>query len=109
MTDVIFAIDSIPAILAITKDPFIVYTSNVSAILGLRALYFALAGVMQLFHHLHYGLAFILSFVGVKMLLTDIYKIPVAASLGVIATALIASIIASLVWPKREPAKGLHA
>ncbi len=81
-TDVIFAVDSIPAILAITDDPFIVYTSNVFAILGLRSLYFALAGIMQLFHYLHYGLAFILTFVGVKMLLTDIYKIPILASLA---------------------------
>lgn len=105
MTDVVFAIDSIPAVLAITKDPFIVYTSNVFAILGLRALYFALAGVMQLFHHLHYGLAFILSFVGVKMILTDIYKIPIAVSLGVIASALVLSVVASLAWPKRESLK----
>jgi len=74
-TDIIFAVDSIPAILGITMDPFIVYTSNVFAILGLRALYFALAGVMRLFHHLHYGLSAILVFVGAKMLLADIYKL----------------------------------
>src|ERR671925_2361402 len=76
-TDVIFAVDSIPAILAITVDPLIVYTSNVFAILGLRALYFALAAVMRLFHYLHYGLSAILVFVGVKMLLADFYNIPV--------------------------------
>ena len=103
-TDIIFAVDSIPAILAITKDPFIVYTSNVFAILGLRALYFALAGVMRLFHHLHYGLAVILGFVGLKMILSDFYKIPVTVSLGVIVGVLTLSIIASLVWPKKEEA-----
>ncbi len=101
-TDVIFAVDSIPAILAITKDPFIVYTSNVFAILGLRALYFVLAGVMEKFHHLHYGLAAILGFVGVKMILSEVYKIPVVISLGFIASALVFSIIASLVWPKKD-------
>jgi tellurite resistance protein TerC len=76
-TDVVFAVDSIPAVLAITQDPFIVYTSNVFAILGLRALYFALAGVMRFFHHLHYGLSAILVFVDFKMLIADLYKIPV--------------------------------
>lgn len=101
-TDVIFAVDSIPAILAITKDPFIVYTSNVFAILGLRALYFVLAGVMEKFHHLHYGLAAILGFVGVKMLVSELYKIPVAVSLGFIAAALAVSIAASLVWPQKS-------
>ncbi len=101
-TDVIFAVDSIPAILAITKDPFIVYTSNVFAILGLRALYFVLAGVMEKFHHLHYGLAAILGFVGLKMLVSEVYKIPVAISLGFIASALVFSIVASLIWPKKE-------
>lgn len=101
-TDVIFALDSIPAILAITHDPFIVYTSNVFAILGLRALYFALAGIMQLFHYIHYALSAILSFVGVKMLIVDLYHIPIFVSLGVIAFCLIVSIIASLIWPKPE-------
>lgn len=101
-TDIIFAVDSIPAILAITKDPFIVYTSNVFAILGLRALYFVLAGVMRLFHHLHYGLAAILGFVGIKMMLSDIYKIPIGISLGVIAGAVAFSVIASLLWPKKD-------
>ncbi len=102
-TDVIFAVDSIPAILAITKDPFIVYTSNVFAILGLRALYFVLAGVMEKFHHLHYGLAAILGFVGLKMLISEVYKIPVGISLGFIASALVLSVAASLVWPKHNP------
>src|SRR3989338_8410255 len=106
-TDVIFAVDSIPAILAITKDPFIVYTSNVFAILGLRALYFALAGIMRLFHHLHYGLAAILGFVGIKMILSDIYKIPIMVSLGFILSALALSIIASLLWPERTNGKDM--
>ncbi len=101
-TDIIFAVDSIPAILAITKDPYIVYTSNVFAILGLRALYFALAGIMQLFHHLHYGLSAILVFVGGKMLLTDVYKVPIGISLGVIAAFIALSVVASLKWPKAE-------
>jgi len=101
-TDVIFAVDSIPAILAITSDPFIVYTSNVFAILGLRSLYFALAGVMKLFHHLHYGLAAILGFVGIKMILSDIYHIPISLSLCVIVGAIFFSIIASLLWPKKD-------
>ncbi len=100
-TDLIFAVDSIPAILAITIDPFIVYTSNVFAILGLRALYFALAGIMQLFHYLHYGLSAILVFVGIKMLLADLYKIPVGISLGVVAGSLLISAIASIIRPKQ--------
>jgi len=101
-TDIIFAVDSIPAVLAITLDPFIVYTSNVFAILGLRALYFALAGMMELFHYLHYGLSAVLVFVGTKMLIADLYKIPTAIALGVIATLLIISVIASLVRPQKE-------
>ena len=100
-TDVVFAVDSIPAVLAISHDPFIVYTSNVFAILGLRALYFAIAGVMQLFHYLNYGLAFILVFVGIKMILADFYKLPVSAALGVIAGVLAISVIASLMFPKK--------
>ena len=100
-TDVMFAFDSIPAILAITQNPFIVYTSNVFAILGLRALYFALAGVMQYFHYLHYGLSLILVFVGLKMLLAEIYKISVGTSLLVLAFILTVSIIASMLWPKK--------
>jgi tellurite resistance protein TerC len=98
-SDLIFAVDSIPAILGISKDPFVVYTSNVFAILGLRSLYFALAGIMDLFHYLKYALSFILSFVGVKMLIEHWYQIPVPVSLGVIVCALLSSIVASLLWP----------
>ncbi|RPJ10116.1 MAG: TerC family protein, partial [Deltaproteobacteria bacterium] len=101
-TDVIFATDSIPAILAITVDPFIVYTSNVFAILGLRALYFALAGIMEMFHYLHYGLSAVLIFVGIKMLISDIYKVPIHIALGGIAGILLISVIASVVRPPRE-------
>lgn len=101
-TDVIFAVDSIPAILGITVNPFLVYTSNVFAILGLRALYFALAGVMQLFHYLHYGLSAILVFVGAKMLLADVYKLPVGVALGVIAGILLIAVIASLMRPQQR-------
>lgn len=95
-TDVVFAADSIPAIIAITRDPFIVYTSNVFAILGLRALYFALAGTMKMFRFLHYGLSAILAFIGVKMLVADIYEIPVPVALGVVATLLGLSIFISV-------------
>src|SRR2546426_3215387 len=100
-TDIIFAVDSIPAILGITMDPFLVYTSNVFAILGLRALYFALAGVMRLFHYLHYGLSAILVFVGIKMLLADIYKLPVVVALSVVAGILLIAVVASVVRPHR--------
>ncbi|MDZ7363762.1 MAG: TerC family protein [candidate division KSB1 bacterium] len=103
-TDLVFALDSIPAILAITMDPFIVYTSNVFAILGLRALYFALAGIMQMFHYLSYGLAAILVFVGVKMMMMDFYKLPIAISLGVVAGILTISVIASLLRPRQNSA-----
>jgi len=101
-TDLIFAVDSIPAILAITLDPFIVYTSNVFAILGLRSLYFALAGIMPLFHYLNYGLAAILAFVGAKMMLVDFYKIPIGISLSVVAAILLMAIIASRIWPRPQ-------
>ncbi len=101
-TDLIFAIDSIPAIFAVTDDPFIVYTSNVMAILGLRALYFLIAGVLDLFVYLRYGLGVVLSFVGVKMVLVDVYHIPIGLSLGVIALVLTVTIIASLVFPPAE-------
>jgi tellurite resistance protein TerC len=103
MTDLIFAVDSIPAIFAITTDAFIVYTSNVFAILGLRSLYFALAGVAGKFHYLKLGLAVVLVFVGSKMALVDLYKVPVGVSLGVIALVLGASVAASLKWPKGNP------
>jgi tellurite resistance protein TerC len=102
LTDLIFAVDSIPAILAITQDAFIIYTSNVFAILGLRSLYFALAGIMRLFHYLNYGLAAILVFVGIKMGLVDIYKIPVALSLCVVAGILLLSVVASLLCPRPQ-------
>src|SRR4030043_1635576 len=105
-TDITFAVDSIPAILAITLDPFIVYTSNVFAILGLRALYFALAGIMELFHHLHYGLSAVLVFVGLKMLLADLYKIPVSIALSVVAGILLISVMTSILDKKKE--KGFH-
>ncbi len=95
-TDLIFAIDSIPAVLAVTHDPFIVLTSNIMAILGLRSLYFALADVMKRFHLLHYGLAAILLFVGTKMLLVEIYKMPTLAALGVVAGILVVSVVASI-------------
>ncbi len=101
-TDILFAIDSIPAVLAISRDPFIVYTSNVFAILGLRSLFFAISGLMRLFHLLHYGLAAILSFVGVKMLIADFFHVPVGISLLIIASILIASILSSILWPKKE-------
>jgi tellurite resistance protein TerC len=103
-TDLIFAVDSIPAILAITQDPFIVYTSNVFAILGLRALYFALAGVVRMFHYLSLGLAAVLVFVGTKMLLVDVVKVPTLLSLGVIATILAVSVVVSILRPPRKDA-----
>lgn len=104
-TDLIFALDSIPAIFAITRDPFIIYTSNVFAILGLRSLYFLLAGVMRYFRYLRYGLAGVLGFIGAKLLLIDLYKIPITISLGVVGTLLVLSVVASLLFP---PPKG-HA
>lgn len=100
-TDLVFALDSIPAILAITDKTFIVYTSNVMAILGLRALYFALAGIIQRFRYLHYGLSAILVFVGAKMTLSGAFKIPVEISLAVIALILAGSIAASMIFPAR--------
>lgn len=101
-TDLIFAVDSIPAILAISDDPFIVYTSNVFAILGLRSLYFAVAAIEGYFRYLKYGLAAVLTFVGVKMCLTDIFKIPVEISLIVIVLILGASMLASVFLRKAE-------
>ena len=96
LTDLIFAVDSIPAIFAITTDPFIVLTSNVFAILGLRAMYFLLADMADRFSLLKYGLAIVLMFIGVKMLLIDLVKIPVLLSLGVVASIIAASIVLSL-------------
>jgi len=95
-TDLIFAVDSVPAIFAVSSDPFIVYTSNVFAILGLRSLYFLLAGVMGLFVYLRYGLGLVLGFVGIKMILGDVYKIPIGVSLGAVAGILAVAILASL-------------
>ncbi|HEY9527399.1 MAG TPA: TerC family protein [Anaerolineales bacterium] len=100
-TDLIFAVDSIPAIFAVTRDPFIVYTSNVFAILGLRALYFLLANVMDKFQYLKFGLSAVLVFIGVKMVIVDFYKIPIGISLGVVAGILTISILASL-WKARK-------
>ena len=101
-SDVIFAVDSIPAIFAVTRDPFVVFTSNVFAILGLRSMYFALSSVMHKFHYLKYGLAVILTFVGVKMLLGHTsWKIPIGISLAVVALVLLSSVIASLLWPPK--------
>lgn len=101
ITDVIFAVDSIPAIFAITTDPFIVLTSNVFAVLGLRAMFFLLAGMAERFHLLPYGLAIVLVFIGAKMLLLDIYKIPVLWSLGVVAAILAVTVAVSLARPPR--------
>jgi tellurite resistance protein TerC len=101
-TDVVFALDSIPAIFAITTDTFIVYTSNVCAILGLRSMYFLLAAVVHRFAYLGTGLGIVLMFVGAKMMLTDVFKIPVALSLAVVAAVLAVAIGASLLWPPRD-------
>jgi tellurite resistance protein TerC len=103
-TDVLFAVDSIPASLAITLDAFIVYTSNVFAILGLRSMYFALAGMMELFHYLHYGLSLVLIFVGGKMLVSHYYQIPTEIALGTVAGILIISVVASMLYPRKAKA-----
>ncbi|HOW58400.1 MAG TPA: TerC family protein [Candidatus Omnitrophota bacterium] len=101
-TDVVFAIDSIPAILAISQNIFIVYTSNIFAILGLRSLYFAIAELMKLFHFLHYGLSLILVLIGVKMLIAHFYHLPTVAALGSILLILVLSVIASILWPQKS-------
>jgi tellurite resistance protein TerC len=103
-TDLIFAVDSIPAIFAVTSDPFIVFTSNIFAILGLRAMYFLLADMAERFHLLKYGLAIILIFIGIKMLLLDIYKIPVSTALGIVGLILAASIAASFLTSRSKGA-----
>ena len=103
-TDLIFATDSIPAVLAITLNAFIVYTSNIFAILGLRSMYFALAGMMEIFHFLHYGLSLVLIFIGGKMLVSHFYEISTPVSLVVVAGLLLASVGASLAFPKKKPA-----
>jgi tellurite resistance protein TerC len=102
-SDVIFAVDSIPAILAITRDTFVVFTSNVFAILGLRSLYFALSGMMRTFHLLHYGLAIILTFIGLKMIASEWYQMPIAIALGVVVGVLAISVAASLLFPPKTP------
>ena len=107
-TDLVFAVDSIPAIFAVTTDPFIVFTSNIFAILGLRALYFALAGIMGKFHYLKVGLSLVLVFVGGKMLVAGVYKIPILASLGVIGALLAGSIVASLLRRPTKPLLPVH-
>ncbi len=101
-TDIVFAIDSIPAVFAITRDPFIVFTSNVCAILGLRALYFLLEGMMRLFRYLDEGLAVILVFIGVKMLVSEFYKIPTSVALGFVAVVLTITIALSLLAERKE-------
>ncbi len=96
-TDIIFAIDSIPAILGITTDIFIVYTSNIFAVLGLRSLYFVLSGMLNIFYYLHYGLAVILVFIGLKMLFSGLIHLPILITLGIISLILITSILLSLI------------
>lgn len=101
LSDLVFAVDSVPAIFAVTTDPFIVLSSNVFAILGLRSLFFLLAGIVHKFHLLKLGLSLILVFVGAKMLLLDVVKIPVLLSLSIVATVLVASVLLSLIFPKK--------
>ena len=103
-TDVAFAVDSIPAVLAITLNAFIVYTSNVFAIMGLRSMYFALAGLMEMFRYLHYGLSLVLSFIGVKMLIAHYYEIPTHYALAGVAGILLISVLASVIHPARKTA-----
>jgi len=105
-TDLLFAIDSIPAVLAVSRDPFVVYTSNIAAILGLRSLYFALSSLLDRFHYLHYGLGALLGFVAVKMLLAHWVVIPVVTSLGIMAAILVVCAVASIIWTKTA---GKHA
>lgn len=103
--DLVFAVDSIPAILAITRDPFVVFTSNAFAILGMRALFSALAALTRMFHYLNFGLSFILVFIGVKMLISDLVHVPVVLTLGVVLSVLVLSVLASIAWPKCAQAK----
>lgn len=107
-TDIVFAVDSIPAIFAVTADPFIVYTSNIFAILGLRALYFALAAMIGRFHYLKVGLGLVLTFVGTKMVIADLYKFPIVVSLTVVVALLAASVVASLLRPQTNPLRPAH-
>jgi tellurite resistance protein TerC len=111
--DIMFAVDSVPAVLAVTTDPLIVYSSNAFAILGLRALFFALAGLFYLFRYLSTGICIVLAFVGAKMLTADLlthffnYQLPVAISLGVVVAILAGSVVLSIVLPKKEPTEDL--
>ena len=109
ITDLVFAVDSIPAIFAVTRDPFIVFTSNIFAILGLRALYFLLAGAIRRLAYLHVGLALVLVFVGTKMLILDVYKIPTPVSLAVVAGLIAAAVTYSLVRAPAAAAAGMAA
>ncbi len=104
-SDIVFAVDSIPAIIAITRDEFIIISSNIFAILGLRALYFALAGIVDIFKYLKFGVAIILFYVGIKMLLSDFYKIPTEISLGIIVFFLSGSIIYSIIMRNKDNAE----
>jgi tellurite resistance protein TerC len=101
-SDVIFAVDSIPAIFAVTRDPFIIYTSNIFAIMGLRSLFFLLSGAMGMFVYLKFGISFILAYVGVKMLVADLWHIPTYFSLGVIVGVLAISILISVMFGKKN-------
>jgi tellurite resistance protein TerC len=101
-TDLVFALDSIPAAFSITLDKFIIYTANIFAILGLRSLYFALAGIMPLFHYLKYGLSIVLMFVGIKMLIAEYYKIPTGIALGVVLVVLVIAVVASIIRNRRN-------
>ncbi|MBI4286118.1 MAG: TerC family protein [Chloroflexi bacterium] len=100
--DIMFAVDSVPAVFGVTLDPLIVYTSNIFAILGLRALFFAIAGLFHMFRYLVHGLAIILGFIGIKMLLVDLYEIPTPISLGVVAVLILGSVLLSIVVSRRE-------
>ena len=104
-TDLLFAADSIPAVLAVTREPFIVFTSNVFAILGLRSLYFALAGMIERFHFLHYGLAIILIFIGVKMVVSSYIEIPIGVALSAVAGVLVISVVMSMLLPDKKAAQ----
>jgi len=107
-TDVMIGVDSVPAILAVSRDPFIIYTSNVFAILGLGWLNLALAEIVHTFHLIHYGLSAILVFLGVKMIFTDLYRVPTSLSLAVIVVVVALSIVASLIWPRVSPKSPLQ-
>jgi len=107
-SDIMLAVDSVPAILAISRDPFIIYTSNVFAILGFGWLYFALTEIVQMFHLIQYGLSGVLVFLGAKVILSDLYKVPTALSLAVIVVVLGLSVVASLIWPPASPKSPLQ-